>query len=126
MAKSSFLPDDYVEKRKQHRTNVVNLTLFVVVMAAILGAFFVTDRQRTEVRSLQRDVNAQFEEAAKRLEQLDQLQVQKKQMVRKARVTGVLLERVPRSLILSELVNSMPSTVSLEELDLTTKVIRAA
>lgn len=124
MAKASFLPEDYVEKKTQRRTNVISLTLFVVVMTGIIGAFLVTDRQRAEVYDLQYQVNGQFEEAAKRLEQLDDLQKRKAQMLRKARVTAVLIERIPRSLILAELINQMPATLSLLELDLKTKVIR--
>ena len=124
MAKTSFLPEDYVEKKTQRRTNIISLTLFVVVMTSIIGAFFVTDRQRAEVYELQRQVNVQFEEAAKRLEQLDQLQKRKEEMLRKASVTAVLIERVPRSLILAELINQMPSTLSLLDLDLKTKVVQ--
>ena len=111
-----FLPEDYLERRLQRRTNFISLTLFVVVMGAVVAAFFVTDRQRVHVRQLQEQVNRDFEEAAKRLEQLETLQQKKQQMIRKAQVTAALLERVPRSLILSELVNAMPTTLSLTEL----------
>jgi len=124
MTKTSFLPEDYVEKKSQRRTNIISLSLFVVVMSSIIGAFLVTDRQRAEVYDLQYQVNTQFEEAAKRLEQLDDLQLRKEEMLRKARVTAMLIERVPRSLILAELINQMPSTLSLLELGLTTKVIK--
>ncbi len=124
MAKTSFLPEDYVERKAQRRTNIISLTLFVVVMTSIISAFLVTDQQRAEMYALQDQVNSHFEEAAKRLEQLDDLQKRKEEMLRKARVTAVLIERVPRSLILAELINQMPSTLSLLELELATKVIR--
>ncbi len=113
-----FLPEDYLERRLQWRTNIISLTLFVVVMGAVVAAFFVTDQKRAQVRQLQEQVNRDFEEAAKRLEQLETLQQKKQQMIRKAQVTAALLERVPRSLILSELVNAMPTTLSLTELTL--------
>ncbi len=124
MANTNFLPEDYIKKKTQRRTNIISLTLFVVVMVGIVGAFLVTDRQRAEVLELQTQVNKQFEEAAKRLEQLDYLQQRKEEMLRKAKVTAVLIERVPRSLILAELINQMPSTLSLLDLDLKTKVIQ--
>lgn len=124
MAKTSFLPEDYVERKTQRRTNVISLTLFVVVMTGIIGAFLVTDRQRAEIYAHQQQVNSEFQEAAKRLEQLDHLQKRKEQMLRKARVTAVLIERVPRSLILAELINRMPTTLSLLELELKTKAVR--
>ena len=126
MSKSntSFLPEDYVEKKTQRRTNLISISLFVIVMGFIIGAFVVTDRQRVEVAQLQQQVNKEFEEAAKRLEQLNDLQARKQEMIRKARITAMLIERLPRSLILADLINQMPTTLSLLELELQTKVIR--
>lgn len=121
---ASFLPEDYVEKRAQRRTNFFNITLFLIVMGGIVGAFIVNDRQHGDVRALQASVNQQFADAAKRLEQLDELQGRKTEMLRKAEVSSVLVERVPRSLLLSELINNMPSTLSLVEFKLETKVVQ--
>ena len=124
MANMSFLPEDYLERRIARRTNLISLSLFVVVMGGIVAAFFVTDRERAAVRNLQYQVDAQFEEAANRLEQLDKLQVRKREMLRKAKVTAVLKERVPRSLILAELINNMPSSLSLLDLSMETRTIK--
>lgn len=125
MANMSFLPEDYLEKRSQRRTNILNLGLFVVVMGAVIGAFLVTDRQRGEVRTLKERVDQQFEEAARRLKQLDELQQRKQQMLHKARITATLLERIPRSLILAELVNDMPMPLSLLDLHMETKILKS-
>ena len=124
MAEPSFLPEDYIERKTQRRTNIVSMTLFVVVMVIIISAFLVTDRQRVDLARQQREVNAAFEEAAKRLEQLDDLQAKKDEMIRKAQVTAVLVERLPRSLLLAELINNMPATLSLLDLELETKTRR--
>ncbi len=122
----SFLPEDYLQKKIARRTNAICITLFALVMAGVIGAFLVTDRQRAEVRRLQGDVNEQFQDAARRIEQLDQLQVDKKLMMQRRRVAEVLVERVPRSVILAELTNRMPSTLSLLEFEMETKVLRSA
>ena len=122
----SFLPEDYLQKKIARRTNAICITLFTLVMAGVIGAFLVTGRQRTEVRSLQEEVNASFQDAARRIEQLDQLQVDKKAMMQRRKVAAVLVERVPRSVILAELTNRMPATLSLLEFDLQTKVLRNA
>ncbi len=119
----NFLPEDYLERRAQRRTNLISLTLFVLVMGGVVGAFFITDRQRQEVQALQRQVDAQYEDAARRLEQLDELQKRKQRMIRKARITAQLLERVPRSILLAELINNMPASLSLVEFELASKVI---
>jgi hypothetical protein len=123
MADNSFLPEDYVEKRLQRRTNAFCVVLFAVVMAGVVASFVVTGRQHAEVRELKDDVHRQFHNAAQLLDQLEKLQQQKQQMVRKAKVTGMLLERVPRSLVLAELINNMPPTLSLLEIFADTKQV---
>lgn len=124
MKNSSFLPEDYIEQRAQRRTNVLSLLLFMVVMGGVIGAFLVSDRQRAEVRRMRDDVNTRFEEAARRIDQLDQLQARKEEMIRKAKVTSALLERVPRTLVFAELINNMPSSLSLLKLEFKTRIIK--
>ena len=124
MSKLSFLPDDYVDGRIERRTNAVCLTLFLIMLVAIGAAYLITNQQRTDVRHQHRKINEQFKEEALRIGQLEELQVRKKDMIRKARVTAQLVEQVPRTLILSELVNNMPDTMSLLNLDLKTVAIR--
>lgn len=125
MRDMSFLPEDYLEKRAHRRTNIICVTLFIVVMASVIGAYMVSDQQRMDVKKLRDDVNQRFTEAARRLEQLDQLQQRKQQMLRKARLTSALLERLPRTLILSQLINNMPTNLSVFELEVETQVLRA-
>ena len=122
----SFLPEDYLDKRVARRTNVICISLFAVVMVGVVAAFFVTGRQRSEVRAQQAEVNKLFEEAARRLEQLEELQAQKQQMVHKAKIASILVERVPRPLLIAEIVNHMPANLSLLEFGLKTDVRRAA
>jgi len=126
MPQTSFLPEEYLEKKLERRTNFICLTLFVVVMGGVIAAFFVTDRQRRELRAQQASINEEFHEAAQRLQQLEKLEQQKQEMMRKARLTADLVERLPRSLILAELVNRMPASLSLLEVDMQSKTIRTA
>jgi len=119
----SFLPEDYIERRVEMRTNIICLSLFGVVLAAVLGAYFVTSSQRSEVLERQREINAAFTEAAQRIGQLDELQKQKMALMRKARVTATLIEPVPRSNLLAELINRMPASLALNEFELTSKQV---
>jgi Tfp pilus assembly protein PilN len=117
----SFLPEDYVERRKEHRTNLICLTLFVVVLVGVVGAYFVTTRQRSEVRVLRQQVNAAYTEAGRRIEQLEKLQQQGQQIMNKAQVTVTLVEKVPRTFLLADMINRMPQSLSLLEAKLTSK-----
>jgi len=122
--KMSFLPEDYVQRRIERRTNLICLTLFAVVLAGVIGAYAVTSRHRQEVKQHRQAINAAYTDAAKRLEQLDQLQQRKQQMLRKAQITSLLIEPVPRSFLLADLINRMPKTLSLLELDMNSQVIQ--
>lgn len=121
----SFLPEEYLERRAARRTNITCIVLFIIVMGGVVAGYFVTDWKRAEVRERQLAVNAQFEEAARRLEQLEQLQSRKQQMIRKANITSALVERIPRSLLLAEMINHMPEPLSLLEFELETRTLRS-
>lgn len=118
----SFLPEDYLDRRRSRRTNLICLTLFVVVMGSVAATFFVTDKKRVEARDHHRAVSTRYEQAVENIEELDRLQVQKKEMLRKAKITAVLIERVPRSVMMAELINNMPTSLSLLEFQLETKI----
>ena len=122
----SFLPEDYIERRVETRTNIICLALFGVVLAGVLGAYFVTSRQRADVVNRQRQIDASYAEAAKRIAQLDVLQKSKRDLLRKAQVTATLIEPVPRSNLLAELINRMPASLSLLEFELDSKKVIAA
>jgi len=120
----SFLPEDYIERRIEQRTNMICLSLFVIVLLGVGGAYMMTSAQRSEVRAQAQQVNAAFTDAARRLEQLDELQSRKQQMLRKAQVTATLLEPVPRTFLLADLINRMPATLSLFELQVDSRLIQ--
>ena len=122
----SFLPEDYLAKRLARRTNIICLSLFGIVALGLWATFFVDRAQRQEVADRLDLVNKEFEEAAKRLQQLEDLQAKKLEWSRKAQVAAVLIERVPRTLILSELVNYMPGTLSLQDFHLKTEMLKAS
>ena len=84
----SFLPEDYLEKKLQRRTNFICFGLFCIVITAVVAAYVVTDKQRADVQADLERVNTEFADAAKRLDQLDQLQQRKARMIRKAKVTA--------------------------------------
>jgi Tfp pilus assembly protein PilN len=124
MSQNSFLPEDYLQRRVAQRTNLLCISLFAVVLVGVVGAFYVTDRQRSEVRAELQQVNNEFQSRAQQLAQIERLQEQKQHMLDKARITAMLVERVPRSNLLAELVNAMPASLTLTELSLETSLVQ--
>lgn len=123
---ASFLPDDYVQRKAEGRSGVVMLGLSCIIMLGIAAAFFVTNRQWASVKSLQVEINRQYAAEAQKIDQLKSLESQKSDMLEKADVTVALIERVPRSILLAELINRMPGDLTLTDFELKSKKINDA
>jgi Tfp pilus assembly protein PilN len=120
----SFLPEDYVARKVELRANLLCLSLFGVVMFGVVAAFFVTNRQWLNVRREQEAITVQYTEQAQKIEQLKELESQKASMIAKAEVTTALIEKVPRSVLMAELITRMPREITLLDLELTSKRIK--
>ncbi len=118
----SFLPDDYLERKAQRRSNVICASLFVIVMAGIGSAFMLTERMTHDLEKQHSSIDSAYAEAAKRIEQVKQMQTKQQQIAAKAEISASLLEKIPRSFLLAELTNALPETVSLLDLELDSKV----
>ncbi len=123
---SSFLPEDYVQSQAERRMFGLGLLLFIIIMGAVVAAFFVTNRQWVTVREEQQRINVQYASAAEQIDELSALEMQKKQLDEKAQITAALVEPVPRSILLAEIINWMPESVGLDEFELVSKEIRQA
>jgi hypothetical protein len=114
----SFLPDDYLERKAQRRTNVVCAGLFLVVTVAIGFGFTFVDRTLKEARAKNESLSKEYAEAARPIAQFQQLQDKQRTMAHQAELTASLLEKVPRSYLLAELTNAIPAGASLLEFDM--------
>jgi len=125
-SQESFLPEDYVKSKGERRANLLSLTLFGVMMLAVVAAFFATNRRWMSVRSEQRSINAMYVREAEKIEELKALESQRAEMISKAEVTAALVERVPRSVLFAQIVQRMPENVTLLDLELKSEEIKAA
>lgn len=123
MPSASFLPEDYVQKRAEFRANFIILALFGVVMFGVVAAFFVTNQRWEAIRGQQREINENYSAEAAKIEQLKALEGTRADMMNKAEITTALLERVPRSVLLADLVSRMPKDVTVLEMNLTSRRI---
>jgi len=119
-----FLPEDYLEKKAQRRTNIVCLFLFLLVVAGVGGAFLFTERQQGSLKQKVAEVNQKMLRASESLKQLDELEKKKKEMMEKAAISAMLMEPVPRSLLLATITNDLPERVSLVDYKMTCKVLK--
>ena len=112
MYDQSLLPDDYLQARRERRVNLIALTLFAIVMTAVFAAFLVTNRQWSQVREAQRAVDTRFEEVRSQIDHMEELREARKELVQSASLAASLIEPVPRSALLAELIRIMPDQVS--------------
>ena len=124
MSGNSFLPDDYVAKKTERRTSILNLALFSIVMVGVLTAFLFTNSQWKQVRSDEQAITTRFEQAAQQITELRDLEQTRRQLMDKADLAQALVERVPRSILLAELINRMPPRLSLIEFALGSEQIK--
>lgn len=121
---STFLPEEYVNRKRQAVTNVICLALFAVVMFGTFVAFLVTTRRSSDVEQQKLAIDARYTQAAVEIDALRRLQEQKTLMLERAELAASLVERVPRSILLAELINRMPPDVSLIEFTIDSERIR--
>lgn len=125
MSTINLLPENYLHHRREHRTNVICMILFVVMIGAVFCASVVSKRSLAHTLAIRNRVDTSYAEAAKLISQMHELEAQKVKMLRKAEVTASLVERVPRSTLLAVITNALPDGASLKTLDLQTqKIIR--
>lgn len=114
----SFLPDDYLEQKKNRRTNLICAILFIIVMAGISSAFMISERRMRDIEHRHAEATRDYTDAARRIEQVQKMQDQQRKMAHQAELTASLLEKVPRSFLLAEVTNALPGGVSLLDMAL--------
>lgn len=121
MANINFVPDDYVQGNESRRTNLVYLVLLAVVMTALGGSFVAIKIRQRACSANEKLVNARMAEVQEIIQQCEQLEAKRREMMKTALTIAELLEPVPRSVLLASLTNNLPSGVSLLKLDLVQK-----
>ena len=116
----SFLPEDYLARKAQRRTNVFCAIIAVIVMAAIGSAFSLTERLTRESERRHTQVEDQFASAARQIDEFKQMELKQRKMTRQADLAASLLEKIPRSIILAQIVNcaSAPADVAVSDMNL--------
>jgi Tfp pilus assembly protein PilN len=128
MHDTSLLPDDYLADARERRTNIVGLALFALVLGGVAVWFTRTNFEWREVRDRQEQVSASFSAVAVEIRDMQEQEKTRREMLEKAQLAASLVDPVPRSILLAELVRRMPEKVSLLEFELRSepvKVVRA-
>lgn len=121
---ASFLPEDYLARKMARRSNIVCVSLFAIVLTGVMATYFVKQRQLGVAADENAKVNAQVDAEAGKIDQATKLQKQHQEMILRGAITSALVDPVDKSNVLAELINHMPASLSLTELELDTEVVR--
>jgi Tfp pilus assembly protein PilN len=124
MQQPSLLPEEFVNETRERRTGLLAAVLFPLVLAAVVGAFFVTNRQWSQVRDAQAAVDEQTTRVAAQIGEMRSLERIRAEMGARSELARGLLEPVPRSLILAILVQTMPNEITLTAVEIRSEEIR--
>lgn len=124
MAKIDFVPNDYIQQRDSTRANFLYLVLFSALMGGIIVTFSIIKLRQKTVEAELKVVNEKMTKAHEQIAQLDDLKTKSSTMIKTMAVTGELIERVPKSVVLACVTNNLPSGVSLLDFKLKQKEIK--
>jgi Tfp pilus assembly protein PilN len=125
MAKIDFVPNDYIQQRESNRANFLYLILFSALMGGIIVTFSIIKLRQKSVSSELRAADTKMARAHEQISQLEDLKVKSSTMIKTMAVTGELIERVPRSVVLACVTNNLPSGVSLLDFKLKQKEVKS-
>jgi hypothetical protein len=109
----SFLPDDYFE-RKIHRRTMWTAAAVVAIVAVAMALCLL--HGRNNLRDAERshaNILRHYQDAGARFKRLCLQNEDQRKLIQHAALTTALIERVPRSNVLAELINRMPGGASL-------------
>lgn len=114
----SFLPAEYVKSKGQVRASLMAMLLFVLVLGGVVGAFFVNHQRWCKVHAEQKSVEAAFHDEATKIDQLKALEKQRSDLLERAEIVTALKDRVPRSVLVGEIVRGIPEGMTLTRMAL--------
>jgi Tfp pilus assembly protein PilN len=94
------------------------LILFGMVMIALGGTFATIKVRQHAISVKEKAINARMAKASESIEQFEQLQQKRKEMMKTALTTAGLFEPVQRSILLAAITNNLPAGTSLLKLEI--------
>lgn len=125
MLHEDFLPPEYVEHRADRRMQAFGMGLFLIVVASVSIAFMAKRSDWQRVSAIRDQVTVRYEAAGQEVAVITALEERQSRIHERARIAASLVERLPRSVLLSEFINRMPPGLGLLEFDLHTVQVKA-
>jgi Tfp pilus assembly protein PilN len=122
MANINFVPDDYIQKKDTCRANWMYMFLCLVVISAMAGTFAIIKIRQQAISRQAGIVAEKLLKAQEDISKFEELRAKQKTMMDTALTAVDLIEKVPRSIIIAQLTNSLPNGTSLSKVKLSEQV----
>jgi len=122
----SFLPDDYLARKARRRALVIFGALFAICCGGVVTAIVMADKGTKQLADENASIGQRYDDAAKRIKQVQDMQDKQRKMAWQAELTASLLEKVPRTYLLADLTNALPAGVGLFDFTLESRITNAA
>jgi Tfp pilus assembly protein PilN len=113
-----FLPGGYLETKSRRRSGVIFGALFGVIIGGVIILDLALRISIKQLRNQQEAVEQKCVQANQTIEDIKNIREEEEALARHAELAASLLEKLPRSSILSEIGRALPADVSLVDLNL--------
>ena len=125
----NFVPQDYIKRKRARKANLLCAILAATVVVAMSMALLVVGSGSGEMADLEKSMNQRLAEAASDIARWKMLQDSRRALLERAEQTAQLMNPLPHSRVIAEVVQAVPPTAALTELhmmDQKVKVVEAA
>jgi Tfp pilus assembly protein PilN len=125
----NFVPQDYIKRKRARKANMLCGMLAAVVVVALGIALMLTGATGDEIEQMQSTAQSRLSEAAADVARWKKMQSDRQALLERAERSAELMNPLPHSRIVAEVVSALPSSSALTELhvlDQKVRVIEAA
>lgn len=125
----NFVPQDYIKRKRARKANLLCALLAAVVVVAMSMALLVINASTGEIESLAEEMRQRLVAAASDIAEWKKLQSDRQALLDRAEKGSQLMNPLPHSRIVAEVVQSVPETAALTEfhiVDQKVKVVETA
>lgn len=120
----NFVPRDYIRKKLVRKANLLCAVLATAVGVALTGLFVVLGVAEDTLSKEQRAVEGDVAQATGQVAMWRQFQADRKVLLERADKAARLLIPLPRSRIVAEVIQSLPTQTSLTDLSIAQETVR--
>jgi Tfp pilus assembly protein PilN len=120
----NFIPEDYVQRKLARRANLLGAMLAAAVVLALAMVIVLLGLAEDRVTAAKNDLEAKVASAGENAQKWNKLQADRQALLERAEQAAKLLDPLPRSRIVAEVVQALPEKITLTEFSVDEQPVR--